>query len=250
MAKTAKGLVEYAKAQLGKPYWYGTFGQAASKNVYDQKKRQYSEYYKWVYTPDVAGVKVHDCVGLIKGYIWCDNPTDSVPKYNGIQDLSANMMRSACKVSGSMSVMPEKPGLLVFMDHHVGVYIGNSEVIEARGHNYGVVKTKLADRKWTSWGECPYVSYEEYATKEEPTKTTSVKTVSIDMMILRQGENRGNAQIKTLQALLKTFGYYSMDVDGSFGPGTKKAVEAFQKAKKLEVDGVVGKNTWTKLLKG
>ena len=28
--KTATGLVEYAIAQLGKPYWYGTFGQTAS----------------------------------------------------------------------------------------------------------------------------------------------------------------------------------------------------------------------------
>ena len=27
MRKTAKGLVKYAKAQLGNPYWYGTFGQ-------------------------------------------------------------------------------------------------------------------------------------------------------------------------------------------------------------------------------
>ena len=27
MSKTAKGLVEYARAQLGRPYWWGTFGQ-------------------------------------------------------------------------------------------------------------------------------------------------------------------------------------------------------------------------------
>ena len=38
MEKTAQGLIEYAKAQLGRPYWYGTFGQAASKALYDQKK--------------------------------------------------------------------------------------------------------------------------------------------------------------------------------------------------------------------
>lgn len=35
MLKTAKGLVEYAKAQLGRPYWYGTFGQAASEELYE-----------------------------------------------------------------------------------------------------------------------------------------------------------------------------------------------------------------------
>lgn len=251
MAKTNKGLVEYAKAQLGKPYWYGTFGQAASKSVYNQKKKQYPVYYKWAYSSNVEGVKVHDCVGLIKGYLWCDSPTDTTPNYNGLQDLSANMMKDACKITGNIDSMPEIPGLLVFMDHHVGVYIGNGEVIEARGHAYGVVKTKLSSRKWISWGKCPYISYEVDATNDENKQSSKeAKTVAIDLLTLRQGENRGNEQINTLQRILKALGFYNMDVDGSFGPGTKKAVEAYQKAKKLEVDGVVGKNTWTKLLKG
>ena len=32
--KTAKGLVEYAKAQLGLPYWYGTFGNIGTAALY------------------------------------------------------------------------------------------------------------------------------------------------------------------------------------------------------------------------
>ena len=28
--KTGQGLVEYALAQLGRPYWWGTFGQLVS----------------------------------------------------------------------------------------------------------------------------------------------------------------------------------------------------------------------------
>ena len=47
--KTNKGLVEYAKAQLGKPYWYGTFGQAATKSLYNQKRKQYLSNYLWSY---------------------------------------------------------------------------------------------------------------------------------------------------------------------------------------------------------
>ena len=63
MSKTAKGLVEYAKAQLGRPYWYGTFGQAASKPLYNEKKKDYPSYYKWEYDGEID--KVHDCAGLI-----------------------------------------------------------------------------------------------------------------------------------------------------------------------------------------
>ena len=44
-----------------------------------------------------------------------------------------------------------------------------------------------------------------------------------------------------LQNLLK------INVDGDFGPETKTAVEAFQKAHHLKVDGIVGPQTWKAL---
>lgn len=243
MAKTNLGLAEYAKAQLGKPYWYGTFGQAASKSLYDAKKKQYPDYYKWSYAGE-SGVKVHDCVGLIKGYLWCDSPTDNTPTYNASQDISANMMRSKCTVNGKMNTLPEVVGTLVFMEHHVGVYIGNGYVIEARGHNYGVVKTKLSSRPWTSWGYCPYIYYEQ---KPQDT-STATKTVKVELKQLKQGVT--GEQVKTLQRLLSALGYNlgGYGADGSFGPKTHSAVLAFQRKTKLTADGIVGENTWNKLL--
>jgi peptidoglycan hydrolase-like protein with peptidoglycan-binding domain len=38
------------------------------------------------------------------------------------------------------------------------------------------------------------------------------------------------------------------DVDGDFGPKTKTAVEEYQQGQGLTVDGVVGPNTWAKML--
>ena len=38
MSKTNTGLVEYAVAQLGKPYWYGTFGQTANSGLLAAKR--------------------------------------------------------------------------------------------------------------------------------------------------------------------------------------------------------------------
>lgn len=90
----------------------------------------------------------------------------------------------------------------------------------------------------------------ESEAKKEPTNSKGANTVTIELLVLRKGENRGNEQIRTLQRLLKSMGYYKMDIDGSFGNGTKWAVEDFQAEKGLEIDGIVGKNTWTELLKG
>ena len=59
---------------------------------------------------------------------------------------------------------------------------------------------------------------------------------------------RGNIT-KLLQEKLVSLGYNTNGVDGIFGAGTEKAVISFQKNNGLVVDGIVGKNTWRKLLK-
>lgn len=173
MRKTAKGLVKYAKAQLGNPYWYGTFGQKSSKELYLQKKAQYPSYYTANDYKKQYGKKVHDCIGLIKGYLWCASPEDEYPVYlaNGCPDINEEMMYSFAEVKGSIASMPDVSGVLVFMQGHVGVYIGDGKVIEARGHAYGVVKTSLAQRNWTKWCLCPYISYEDVLPAKKPNST-------------------------------------------------------------------------------
>ena len=51
-----------------------------------------------------------------------------------------------------------------------------------------------------------------------------------------------------LQERLTALGYNTNGIDGVFGSGTYKAVKAYQGAKGLQSDGVVGQNTWKKLL--
>lgn len=186
--KTAKGLVEYSKAQLGLPYWYGTFGLKATAGLYAAKKKQYPQYYKWEGTPydnfpSQYGKRVHDCVGLIKGYLWSDSPT-STPIYNMSQDVSANGMLSKCTEKGDIVTMPDIPGVLVFMSGHVGVYIGGGYVIEARGHEYGVVKTALKSRPWKWWGKCPWIDYSG-SPKSEPKQEETQKAVSVNCKKVR-----------------------------------------------------------------
>ena len=54
--------------------------------------------------------------------------------------------------------------------------------------------------------------------------------------------------VSLLQSRLNSIGFSSGNVDGMFGQNTKKAVMNFQKSRNLLVDGIVGKNTWSKLL--
>jgi peptidoglycan hydrolase-like protein with peptidoglycan-binding domain len=53
--------------------------------------------------------------------------------------------------------------------------------------------------------------------------------------------------VQTLQHLLRARGH-SVAVDGVFGPQTGAAVQAFQAAKGLSVNGIVGAQTWTALI--
>ena len=158
--KTGKGLAEYAIAQLGRPYWWGCFGQVASAALYEQKKKQYPAWYTAADFPSQYGQKVHDCVGLIKGYGWLNADTMEI-EYgtNGMPDIGANQMYYNARHSGTIDTIPEVPGLAVWKLGHIGVYIGNGEVIEAMGTKYGVVKTQLQGRGWTHWLEIPYISY-------------------------------------------------------------------------------------------
>ncbi len=167
MNKTNLGLVDYVKEQLGRPYWMGTFGQIATEHIYyyNKSRPDIAHYYTAADFPSQYGQRVHDCIGLIKGYMWSVTP-ESAPVYgsNGCPDVDADSMLKLCAERGNIGTIPDIPGVLVFYKGHIGVYIGGGQVVEARGHAYGVVQTKLAERSWKNWGKCPYISYE---TKEE-----------------------------------------------------------------------------------
>lgn len=53
---------------------------------------------------------------------------------------------------------------------------------------------------------------------------------------------------KLLQEKLVKLGYSTNGVDSIFGSGTYSAVREFQKTRGLSADGIVGQNTWRKLL--
>lgn len=197
--KSNTGLVEYAQSQLGRPYWYGTFGNKATADLLGRKKAQYPQHYQHARMDTYKkqlGSRVHDCVGLIKGFLWSDS-TDSAPKYNAQQDVSANGMLKKCAQRGRINTLPEIPGILVFMPGHVGIYCGAGRVIEARGFHYGVVETRLSERPWENWGKCPWIEYPDGSRyfaackKDETSIVDALKSI---------GENSGYSYRKKIAA--------------------------------------------------
>ena len=82
---------------------------------------------------------------------------------------------------------------------------------------------------------------------DEP--TPEPKPVPVDNPVLKKGDS--GAAVKRMQNLLISHGYplEKYGADGDFGDETLKAVKQFQSDKGLVPDGIVGKMTWTELLK-
>jgi len=87
----------------------------------------------------------------------------------------------------------------------------------------------------------------EVMTKTAPAVTvTPSSTVSLAETKLEQLPPSGpyRPTVHKIQTALKNAGYYTGLVDGKKGPMTKKAIEDFQRANNLGVDGKVGPKTW------
>lgn len=89
--------------------------------------------------------------------------------------------------------------------------------------------------------------YDKYAAQRDDGKSKATKcTLSVDQ--LEKGCK--GAAVKALQILLIGYDFPcgSYGADGDFGGATDSAVKAYQKAVGIGVDGIVGKDTWSKLL--
>lgn len=265
--KTNFGLVEWCNAKLGAGYVYGTyFGAIITEATIQAKAAQYPKQYTADYirrTRKWIGKEAGDCVGLIKGYYWYDPSQNKVfYRFEGRPDSSANGMMANAKIMGGKTAsqnlgvtwgylanIPERPGVLVWRDGHIGVYIGNKLVIESRGVDYGVVKTALGSRGWTHWCLCPSI---DYVSQEE------------DDMILKKGV-KGQA-VYSYQILCKKLGAkigafndmvlknavgapLKTGCDGSFGSTMVTATNELQKkyGEPITIDGLVTDKLYGKL---
>ena len=199
--------------------------------------------------------RVFDCNGLAEGFYKDMTGID-------INTRARNNYSTWCKGYNGTGIIPpgkRVPGAAVF--HHDGdaiTHVGYLEkpvnlanpsgdwyVIEARGVDFGVVRTRLLSRSWNRWGYM--VLYFDYSNSgvsgEAPSDSARELYYQSGMAMMR------GADVLALQKQLTALGFECGGADGIFGSKTSAAVVKFQKSRNLEVDGIVGEATRSALEK-
>ena len=83
-------------------------------------------------------------------------------------------------------------------------------------------------------------------TKPAVAPEASAETVNVKVPVLKKGSE--GETVKALQRMLKVLGYAISTIDGDFGSETDAAVRKYQDKAKIGVDGIVGQQTWNKIL--
>ena len=167
MAYTNSGLVTYCKnaLKLKTKYMWGGLMREITDNYINQLSgptmypQQYPESRKAVLRTCIGkGYYGCDCVGLIKSYYFGGVGS---PDYKTAKDYNVGTMYNAAKTKGKIATMPQTEGILVMTANfgHVGVYIGNGQVIECtlHGSRDGVVQTAFSAGSWAYWCQCPCI---------------------------------------------------------------------------------------------
>lgn len=117
------------------------------------------------------GVRIFDCVGLIKCFMWHDYSEKNASYYNKeVPDKNETGFFNEATEKGSIDTIPEIPGLMVYQPGHIGVYLGNGQVIEATAaFDKKIVityfkgnhpDTSYKRTTWTHWFKMPYLTYD------------------------------------------------------------------------------------------
>lgn len=188
MPKTNLELVKHCEMALKEKWFYlwGSYAQLATQAVIDANIRQYPVNEKWrsYVTKAIGNNRVCDCYGLIKSFLWWVDGKSS-PKYNAAQDVGTAGAWGKAKETGILATLPEIPGVILYMDGHVGVYMGNGRFVECRGGGCGMAEGSVKNgkivsgSKFTHWFKDVNIDYIPAPQKTEKEDDEMIDTTKI-----------------------------------------------------------------------
>ncbi len=228
MDLTGQGLADFARSKKGTPYFYGAKMQTLTE---DFMQRMHKAYPKTVTAAYMNKARMKKMVGKV-----CVDCSGLISAYTG-KVLGSSQLYS--KAYARMDISTWKSwaaGVVCYKKGHVGVYLGNGKVAEAKGINYGVVISDITKTKWTHGLTFSWINY-DIATPVKEITYKPANPYAEPTRLLVKG-SRGN-DVKWLQFELIEAGY-KIALDGIFGKNTYNALVAFQKSAKIGVDGKCG----------
>jgi hypothetical protein len=224
---TGQRLVALGNTRVGNQY---IFGALAPKNdpLY-QGPWDCAEFVSWI---------IFQAIGKLYG---CENDSSTNPAtanaFTGFFERDAHAIGNIVSIDKAAST----PGALLLrtavpeLGGHIVVCDGMGGTVEAHSHADGVIKGKVANRRWDIGILVPGISYEALPVVAVEPPNDIVICVSTPPMT--------SLKIGAIQKALLLAGFDPHGTDNIYGKETAKAVIAFQKAKGLLVDGEVGKQT-------
>lgn len=227
----------YAASSVGCLYVSGGQGQAMTPALIRALEKAELDYKRALASYNKhasAGTSIigYDCSGLIIAYLLGGRYIDRDLTANGIYYTICDEIDEEDLRGGDLVF---KKYLTSSKIYHCGIYMSDGSVVHAKGRDYGVVRESFSAAGWNRYGRLKAFANG----RSVPTLTRQLKRISPTM--------RGD-DVREVQQALITKGFDPKGVDGSYGPNTEKAVTAFQKAAGIKVDGVVGPETWGKLM--
>lgn len=219
-------------------YVWGMIGQVWTQAKQDKTTHEMTKKYgqKWV------GKQVADCSGL---FYWAFKSLGSY-MYHGSNTMFKKYSVATGRMSGGRKSTGEEllPATAVFKYndedgyYHVGLYIGDGKVIEAKGTQYGVVQSKAT--AWTFWAELKNVDY-----GHEINDLDNLSQKALGSRVLRvTSPFMSGTDVLDLQRRLIAKGYDVGPADGIYGSKTRLAVKAWQADNHLQTDGVFGEQSY------
>ena len=224
-------LANYAKSKIDTPYFYGTKMNKLTESKMNLLHELYPQTVSMAYMNKARRQgqvnKINtDCSGLIFGY---------TGKLLG----SAQLYSQAKKRLDIKEWEKFAKGVVLWKQGHVGVYIGDGKVIEAKGINFGVIETNIKDGNWKYGLTFDWMEY-EYNDKVNNTISKQTNPYPEPTKTISKG-CKGD-DVKWLQFELVESGY-KLEIDGKFGNQTLAALKSFHQSAKLVVDGKCGPKT-------